>query len=250
MFRLVMIGSVLGIALASPGVAGAQSDPVTADAMDTADAALARHYRQAAERGDAEAQLELGRFYRGGRGVPKNDMEAARWFRLAADQGNAGAQVVLGWAYEKGRGVEPDYAEAARLYRMAADQGHVMSLSNLAELYRNGRGVPQDHAEAARLFRLAAEKDDSTAMTFLGLLYRDGLGVKQDLEESARWLRRAEERGGKLGSYFRLGVAQVEGRGMPRDAGGGRLLIEAAADKGYEPARAWLQSHPESGPAK
>ena len=40
-----------------------------------------------AEKGDAEAQLQLGMRYAEGDGVIQNDKEAARWFALAAQQG-------------------------------------------------------------------------------------------------------------------------------------------------------------------
>jgi tetratricopeptide (TPR) repeat protein len=49
-----------------------------------------------AERGDAEAQYNLGAMYFYGKGVSQNDVEAAKWFRKAAEQGHAGASSILG----------------------------------------------------------------------------------------------------------------------------------------------------------
>ncbi|HUB52524.1 MAG TPA: SEL1-like repeat protein, partial [Terracidiphilus sp.] len=40
-----------------------------------------------AKAGDAAAQLDLGKAYESGNGVPKNDGEAVKWYRLAAEQG-------------------------------------------------------------------------------------------------------------------------------------------------------------------
>ena len=49
-----------------------------------------------AQRGDAEAQYNLARFYKLGRGgLPKDKQEAERLFKLAADQGHAAAQKEL-----------------------------------------------------------------------------------------------------------------------------------------------------------
>jgi len=46
----------------------------------------------AAERGDAEAQYELGLMYANGRGVPEDFMKALEWVRKAAVQGHAEAK--------------------------------------------------------------------------------------------------------------------------------------------------------------
>jgi hypothetical protein len=55
--------------------------------------------RPLADRGDAEAQFNLGVMYANGRGVPQDDWAAASWYRKAADQGNALAQNNLGNEY-------------------------------------------------------------------------------------------------------------------------------------------------------
>ncbi|MBJ1839458.1 sel1 repeat family protein, partial [Neisseria meningitidis] len=65
---------------------------------------------QAAERGDTQAQFNLGMMYAEGRGVRQDYAEAVRWTRQAADQGDAQAQFLLGLMYAEGRGVRQDYA--------------------------------------------------------------------------------------------------------------------------------------------
>ncbi|MBQ4430445.1 MAG: SEL1-like repeat protein [Synergistaceae bacterium] len=72
-----------------------------------------------AQRGDADAQTELGIMY----AESGNYTEAAKWFTKAANQGHALAQTMLGFAYEHGRGVEQNYYTAAILYNSAAQQG-------------------------------------------------------------------------------------------------------------------------------
>jgi TPR repeat protein len=52
-------------------------------------------YRKAAEKGNAEAQYNLGEMYRVGRILPKDSAEAARWLKQAADQNHLEAQVRL-----------------------------------------------------------------------------------------------------------------------------------------------------------
>ena len=110
----------------------------------------------AAERGEAEAQLDLGTRYARGKGVERNDAEAAKWLRKAADQGLARAQLDIGVLYATGRGVPRDDAEAARWYRKAADQGLPQAQLNLGLAYDLGLGVPVDKAEADSWWRTAA----------------------------------------------------------------------------------------------
>jgi TPR repeat protein len=79
---------------------------------------------------------------------PQDDREAARLYKLAADQGNADAQNNLGNFYRDGRGGLPqDDREAARLYRLAADQGNADAQANLANLVP----PPSPDADAARV---------------------------------------------------------------------------------------------------
>ena len=60
------------------------------------------------EKGDAEAQFELGILYKDGQGFEQNLSEAATWFRKAAEQGFAKAQNNLGVMYRKGQGGKPE----------------------------------------------------------------------------------------------------------------------------------------------
>ena len=65
------------------------------DDVDVGELDLAE-LRVLAERGDADAQAELGVRYGGARGVAHDDREAVRWYRRAAEQGHATAQFSLG----------------------------------------------------------------------------------------------------------------------------------------------------------
>ena len=52
--------------------------------------------RQAAEKGDAAAQVTLGKLYESSQGVAKDLREAVKWYRKAAEKGNAEGQFKLG----------------------------------------------------------------------------------------------------------------------------------------------------------
>ena len=59
-----------------------------------------RFYKQAAEQGDINAQLNIGHIYRSGRSGEKKTQLAAKYYLQAAEQGAVGAQRRLGDMYE------------------------------------------------------------------------------------------------------------------------------------------------------
>ena len=109
------------------------------------DSATVTRIRQAAERGDADAQFALGMAYFDGRGVKQDLVASSRWFAAAARQGVAEAQFNLGNAYHTGRGVARDPAQALRWWRAAADQGVANASHNLAVYYLE---EPKNRAQA------------------------------------------------------------------------------------------------------
>jgi len=76
--RAVIVALVMILAVAHSAAAGPYEDGVAA--YDRGDYAMAaRLMREAAEQGDAEAQLNLGLMYAEGRGVAQDDAEAVKW---------------------------------------------------------------------------------------------------------------------------------------------------------------------------
>lgn len=73
-----------------------------------------------AHAGDPEAEYELGRLYRLGKGVPKDEERALLHFHSAAEAGNPDAQYLLGKHYEK----SGELTAADLWMRKAADGGH------------------------------------------------------------------------------------------------------------------------------
>jgi TPR repeat protein len=69
-----------------------------------------------------------------GGGVVHGYAEALQWCRKAAEQGYPLAQIDLGRAYERGEGVPSDLATAKRWYRSAAELGCVDGLGALIGL--------------------------------------------------------------------------------------------------------------------
>ena len=81
----------------------------------------------------------------------------------AAERGNAVAQNNLGARYEQGHGVDQDYGEAANWYLKAARQGHPSAQYNLGRMYEKGWGVVQSDDEMMTWYRKAASQGNSRA---------------------------------------------------------------------------------------
>ena len=118
-----------------------------------------------AERGQANAQLNLGYMYDTGKGVAQNDAEAVKWYQRAADQGLALAQGTLGAMYAKGRGVPQNDLEAVKWYRRAAEQGGPQAQFDIGLMYATGQGVAQNDVQAYKWWNLAAAQGNQNAKT-------------------------------------------------------------------------------------
>jgi cell division septation protein DedD len=114
-------------------------------------------------------------------------------WRPLAERGDANAQHQLGIMYYFGIGVPRNYSEALEWQLLAAAQGHAKAQNNLAVMYAYGEGVPQNHVVSAVLYRLSAERGYSVAQYNLGTMYESGVGIKQDYEEAYMWYTLASE---------------------------------------------------------
>src|SRR5690242_1894472 len=97
-------------------------------------------WRPLAEKGDADAEFNLGQTYRLGRGVPTNLAAAKTWFERAASQGHVDAETTLGLLlFQNG-----DQAEGLKWLKKAADQGEPRALLVYGTALVNGDSVTQD----------------------------------------------------------------------------------------------------------
>ena len=108
-----------------------------------------------AQRGQADAQFELGGILTEGEGVLQNYQDAFKWTRKAAEQGHVDAQSSLGWMYAIGKGVPQNFKEAVKWLQKAAEQGNGFGQSSLGWMYITGKGVSQDYVQAHMWLNLA-----------------------------------------------------------------------------------------------
>ena len=131
-----------------------------APASDTSDVAVADRQLSMlsarALKGDADAQLQLGKMYANGEGVIVDVTKAAKWFGKAAHQGNSEAQFLYATALLDGRGMVQDYQAALKWIEMPASRGNPEAQYRLGQMYRFGIGTPVDKVKAYMWFNLAA----------------------------------------------------------------------------------------------
>ena len=197
------------------------------NAYDRGDFAGAyREWLPVAQRGDANAQFNIGLLYANGKGVARDARQAVEWYRKAAIQGVPAAEYNLGVMYANGDGVKRDVHEAVKWLQQAADHGISLGRDQLADLYGGtviqnydrslaihkqeaasgdptaqfdlalmydlGRGVPRDYAQAMNWYRKAADQSYAPAMTNIGILYYNQEGVPRDLVQAYAWFVRAK----------------------------------------------------------
>lgn len=104
----------------------------------------------AANNGDAEAQLNLAEMYKKGLVTGSPEYEAfLEWADRAANQGNAQAMIALGNVYRTGdTDFEPNPKMAADYYWKAAMKKDPEGQFLLAQMYETGQGVHQDKIQA------------------------------------------------------------------------------------------------------
>jgi TPR repeat protein len=108
-----------------------------------------------AEKGNADAQLILGKMYWMGQGVLKDPDQAMKWFKASALQGNADAQFYLGSIYLL---PHTDVAEGVKWLRLSADQGNQDAQWMLGKTYLQGaKEIPRDPVQAEMWLWLAAK---------------------------------------------------------------------------------------------
>ncbi|KAL0240936.1 hypothetical protein GEMRC1_006172 [Eukaryota sp. GEM-RC1] len=219
-------------------------------------------YQEAAERGDAEAMVNLGNCCLDGIGVNKDERQAVYWFLKAFSKGNSSARTHLGktihWCqkhaelgdefamkalgdcYCDGEGIEQDYSKAVYWYHKAAELGHSVAMNNLGFCYEHGQGIQIDKSKAMLWYQKAADLCHSRAMYNLGVCYKYGHGIEKDNSKAVYWYQKAADLGDSLAMY-NLGVCYKDGQGIPQDDSIAVYWYQKAADLGDSDAEMHLQ---------
>jgi cell division septation protein DedD len=117
-------------------------------------AAAVAIWRPLAEKGDSDAEFDLGQAYRLGRGVSVDLAQAQLWLEKAANAGHLDAQTTLGLLlFDSG-----NRSGAIRWLKKAAERGEPRAMLVYGTALFNGDGVPKDPLTAyAYVSRAAAQ---------------------------------------------------------------------------------------------
>jgi hypothetical protein len=166
-----------------------QDPNAPADAVEQ----IVAKWRQAGDRGDAEALAALGYCYANGKGVSKDDAEARKFFEQAADKGSIVGKANLGLFLIQGRGGDKDISRGILLLESSAEAGSSESYVFLGEVYYFGlqnHGTP-DYSKAYDHLIHPAEAGHPAAQNMIGVMFKDGLTGKIDLDAARVWLEKA-----------------------------------------------------------
>jgi hypothetical protein len=129
------------ILIASAGPLSAQSVKAGIDAWQRSDyAGAVAIWRPLADKGDADAEFNLGQAYRLGRGVATNLSAAKTWFDRAANQGHLDAETTLGLLLFQNN----EQADGLKWLKKAAERGEPRALLVYGTALVNGDSVTQD----------------------------------------------------------------------------------------------------------
>jgi TPR repeat protein len=136
---------------------------------------------QAAERGDAQAQFDVGTCYEEAKGTKPDPAAGLKWNRKAADQGHPAAAFSVGMAYTTGSGTERNPTTAASWYKKAAYGGHVFSQFVLANHYTSGTGIEKNLTEAYALLNIVIGKADGTTVV---MAQKNLAGIEKEMSNA------------------------------------------------------------------
>ena len=144
-----------------------------------------------AEKGDADAQFNLGRCYYDGLGVTQDKAEALKWTEKAAAQGIPEAQMMVGLSYWLGMDVKMDETNGVKWFKKAAEQGEPGGFFYLGAAYYLGKGVGQNYVESYKWTLLFKESGSSvipsdTADVDYKLADLKGKMTPEQIEEAKR----------------------------------------------------------------
>ncbi len=259
--------------------------PLTEDAAEDSGpdpAELAGRFDRKCVAGELEACRNLGVMYFDGTGVSRDPPRAVKLFAQACSGGNLSACNHLALAYVAGTGVERQPARAVEVYQKACDGGYKLACRNLGLMLRDGTGVPPDLGRAVVLldkackggvplactnagdvdavralkggvtryremvshYKQGCDAGDPTSCRQLGIAYLEGKGLPRSTSAASVWLERACLPDDPVACRL-LGLMKLQGAGVPRDADRGKQLLVRACDAKDDEACRTLKAIPE-----
>lgn len=229
----VLVGSVATSAYCQSALAGSET-------ADKGDAAAVAIWRPLAEKGDAEAEFNLGNAYLYGRGVPMNVAQGRQWIGRAASKGQVDAQATLGLLLYQDGDVKSGY----RWLFAAAEAGEPRAMLIMGSAFYLGEGVPKDPVKGYAYTSRAAAKGLQSARATLAKMEKE-----MPLEQRQKGFKLAMQMAGDKSQWPEAPLKQIAA--APPGQETPAKQIAAAAPRHEESARQIAAAAPrEVKPAK
>ena len=189
-----------------------------------------------AEQGDAESQLNLGRFYEEGKGVEQDYTQAMYWYQQAWESGKKRAACSISSLYENGYGVKQSYSEADTWAWKAIKAGEFYGHMIVGRMYEQGLGVKQNYKKAIDHYLSAERNDIWEGFYAIGRLWYEGLGLPQNYEKATDGYVFAAV-GRVIDAQYALGHCYSQAIGLKRDDLFAYTWLSLAAQQGHAPAQ-------------
>ncbi|HRD68406.1 MAG TPA: tetratricopeptide repeat protein [Candidatus Competibacter sp.] len=159
-----------------------------------------------------------------------------------AKSGDGDIQYEIAKRYLDGYGRRKNVKKGMYWLKKSAKEKFTKAIFRLGELYWCGSGKILENQEVAlALFEEAAFAGLVKAQYLLGAIYATD-PKRIDLIRSANWYTMASNNGDAEASY-NLGLMYLNGDGVTKDINNGVVLIEKAADAGFELAIQFLSEY-------
>jgi TPR repeat protein len=178
-------------------------------------AAALAHYEKSAQAGSSKAQYRLALLYAAGVKVPKDAIKAEQWLTAAAANGDSEAQSML------------SNQKASAPPTTARDQ----EFERAALLHASGK-----YKEAAAIWQPLAQQGDARSQRRLAWMMETGQGMARDLDGAGKLFRQSAE-AGDADAQYALSVMLQTGKGQVQDPAQAEIWRERAAAQGHGPAR-------------
>lgn len=170
--------------------------------------------KQAAERGDVYAMVNLAQFYFLGQRVPQDTEQAQKWMEQAAKSGHWYGNMERGMASMIGHyGYEIDREVGLEFLQKSVESGAGEALRMIATFYYKGVGFKKDGLQAVNFAEAAYRQGDAEAIRILAAIYKSGIaGVDADKDLSFFWQAEATQPGFGLRTLSDEARAEFEKR--------------------------------------
>lgn len=138
----------------------------------------------AAEHGDPDAMCEVGMFFADGEIMPEDDDRAYFWYRQAAERGHAEAKLRLALYLEYHENYK-DPALAMQMLTEALEQGEDYANYEIGKMYSEGNGVQTDINKAMEYLNKAVDSGYGVAAYQISQIVTDPGAKREWLQKAA-----------------------------------------------------------------